>query len=363
MRNEESLNANDGAGRKASHSKPAPGTAALSLYRSHLMGFAMIAVMLFHVGQNRHDTIAYCISRCGNVGVDMFLFLSGMGLWYSWTRLSHDSSFGTSLISFYKKRYIRIYPTWLAVACIFYIPIYIKGGDTLTGTILNITINWDFWELDAWQFWFIPAIMMLYTAAPFYMALISRHEEYRLLPVAAILLCILIQYWAPLHSAVGHIEIFFSRIPIFLIGINAGRWVKEDRPINRPALWLIVLIFIMSAFCCVNFENGLRGRFPLFLERMVYIPLSISMMLLLCRMFAVLPRRINTIFTFIGAISLELYMVHIHYALAYIRPWQLGYWGTAAAMFAIAVPVAWLLHKAMAMILLLPRLIHSKTNV
>lgn len=320
----------------------------LSLYRGHLMGFAMIAVMLFHVGQNRHDTIAYCISRCGNVGVDMFLFLSGIGLWYSWTRISAaENGFMRSLLCFYRNRYLRVYPTWLVVACIFYIPIYMRGGDDFTGTVLNIVINWDFWEHDAWHFWFIPAIMMLYTVAPFYMALISRHGEYRWLPVAAILLCVLIQYWAPLHSAVGHIEIFFSRIPIFLIGINAGRWVREGRRFAPSAVWLIVLIFIMSAVCCINFENGLRGRFPLFLERMVYIPLSISMMLLLCRLFAVMPRSVNAIFTFIGTISLELYMVHIHYALAYIRPYRLGYWLTAAAMFAAAVPIAWLLHKVM----------------
>lgn len=319
----------------------------LSRYRSHLMGFAMIAVMLFHVGGSRHDTIPFCISRCGNVGVDMFLFLSGIGLWFSWTKSIAQAPLAASLRNFFRNRYVRIYPTWLLVACIFYIPIYMRGGDDLWGTILNITVNWDFWERDAWQFWFIPSIMMLYTVAPFYMELIRRYEEWRLLPVAAMLLCVLIQYWQPLHTTVGHIEIFFSRIPIFLIGINAGRAVKEGKTLPASSLWLIMLIFLMSAFVCINFENGLRGRFPLFLERMVYIPLSITMMLLLCRLFAVLPRQVNTIFVFLGGISLELYMVHIHYGLDFIRPYRLGYWLSAAGMFAIAVPMSWLLHKIM----------------
>lgn len=317
----------------------------LSRYRPQLMGFAMIAVMLFHVGGSHHETIAYCVSRCGNVGVDMFLFLSGIGLWYSWTGKSASTNFYSRLINFYKKRYVRIYPTWLVVACIFYIPIYINGNDDLTGTILNIVINWDFWEHDAWQFWFIPAIMMLYTIAPFYMTLIVRHEEYRWLPVAAMLLCILIQYWAPLHTAVSHIEIFFSRIPIFLIGINTGRWVKAEKPISWSTLLLASVIFIMSAIVCINFENGLRGRFPLFLERMAYIPLSISMMILLCKLFTRLPHHINSLLAFIGGISLELYMVHIHYGLTYIKPYHLGYWLSAACMFAIAIPTAWILHK------------------
>ncbi|MEE3391842.1 MAG: hypothetical protein VZR28_11795, partial [Candidatus Cryptobacteroides sp.] len=57
----------------------------LSRYRAPLMGFAMIIVMLFHVPLSRSD-LFYGLMRCGNNGVDMFLFLSGIGLWFSWTK-------------------------------------------------------------------------------------------------------------------------------------------------------------------------------------------------------------------------------------------------------------------------------------
>ena len=59
----------------------------LSAHRAALMGAAMLMVILFHVGGMRHDTVFYCISRCGNVGVDVFLFLSGIGLWFSWGKV------------------------------------------------------------------------------------------------------------------------------------------------------------------------------------------------------------------------------------------------------------------------------------
>ena len=49
----------------------------ISKYRGELMGFAMIYVVMFHVCGNRHDTLWYCLARCGNLGVDIFLFLSG----------------------------------------------------------------------------------------------------------------------------------------------------------------------------------------------------------------------------------------------------------------------------------------------
>lgn len=311
----------------------------LSKYRSQLMGAAMIMVMLFHVGGMRHDTIAYCVSRVGNVGVDLFLFLSGIGLLYSWTKTPQ-------LRHFFVHRYIRVYPAWLIIACLYYIPLYIKGKLSFTDTFLDIAINWSFWEHDELTFWFIPAIMMLYTVAPAYMELIRRHPSYRWMPVAAMLLCVLIQYLSPLHHAVGHLEIFFSRIPIFLLGINAGQWIKDKRTLEPSSLWIIVIVFAMSAVACVNFENGLRPRFPLFLERMVYIPLTVTMMLLLCRLFAIAPSWVNKMFVFVGGISLELYLIHIHFVLNHISPYHLGYWLTSAVVISISVVLAWLLHGA-----------------
>ena len=56
----------------------------ISRYRGELMGMAMLFVVLFHVGLPREDAF-YGLRRIGNIGVDMFLFLSGVGLWFSWT--------------------------------------------------------------------------------------------------------------------------------------------------------------------------------------------------------------------------------------------------------------------------------------
>ena len=83
----------------------------LSRYRGELMGAAMLFIVLFHVDLPRYD-LYYGLRRCGNVGVDMFLFLSGIGLWYSWSK-------NTSLRQFFLNRYIRIYPAWLIVASLY----------------------------------------------------------------------------------------------------------------------------------------------------------------------------------------------------------------------------------------------------
>ena len=90
-----------------------------------------------------------------------------------------------------------------------------------------------FWLHDELNFWYIPATMMLYLFAPAYMELIKRHPIYRWLPVVMIMWCILVQYVTPIHQAVGHLEIFWSRVPIFFIGINMGEMVKTETDARR----------------------------------------------------------------------------------------------------------------------------------
>lgn len=310
-----------------------------SKYRSELMGLAMLFILLFHVGGRHNETLAYCFSRCGNVGVDIFLFLSGIGLWFAWSK-------GTSLKQFYWRRYIRVYPAWLIIACLYFIPLYINGEMDLAETCMNITYYHGFWTVyNELHFWYIPAIMTLYTVAPAYMTLLNRSRSWCWLPVVFMLFCIAMRYDPTLWTSLRHIEIFISRIPVFLIGINVGQWVKERREESRDAWVMVALSLALSAYVCLLFEGGLRGRFPLFLERMAYIPLSISISLLACRMFEYFPFIARRCLAFIGTVSLEFYLIHVEFVMKQLKPLSLGYWLTALLTLLITLPIAWLMHK------------------
>ena len=309
----------------------------ISRYRGELMGAAMLFIMLFHVGLPRND-LFFGLRRMGNIGVDMFLFLSGLGLWFSWMKKP-------SARHFFTKRYLRIYPTWLIMACLYYIPRF-HGGDFMAWLDLigDITINWDFWLHDELTFWYIPAIMMLYCFAPAYMELIRRHPIYRWLPVVMIMWCILVEYVTPIHQAVGHIEIFWSRVPIFFIGINMGEMVRKKQRIDSTGIWMVILLFVMTLFASIFLEQQRHGQFPLYVERMLYIPLTLTSILLLNRVFRRTPRWFNKTFKFVGALSLECYLIHIHFVLAYIpQPWS--YWPTFIVCLLITLPLAFVLSK------------------
>lgn len=310
----------------------------ISRFRGELMGAAMLFIILFHVALPREDAF-FGLRRMGNVGVDMFLFLSGIGLWFSWMK-------NPSVKHFFIRRYLRIYPTWLIIACLFYIPSF-QGGSTWNWIYLfgEITINWGFWLHDELNFWYIPATMMLYLFAPAYMELIKRHPIYRWLPVVMIMWCILVQYVTPIHQAVGHLEIFWSRVPIFFIGINMGEMVRQKQTLDGASIWMIWLMFLMTLLASIFLEQEKHGMFPLFLERMLYIPHTITSILLLNRIFRRTPGWFNKGFMFVGALSLECYLLHIHFVLKYIEPHHLGYWPTFFICIGITLPAAWILSK------------------
>lgn len=128
----------------------------------------------------------------------------------------------------------------------------------------DITINWDFWLNDELTFWYIPAIMMLYLFTPAYIQLIIKHPTYRWLPALMMAWCIVLQYVSPIYDAVGHIEIFWSRVPIFLLGINMGTAVKEKKTVEGSSIWLIIITFIGTLSTCIYLEQVKHGHFPLF---------------------------------------------------------------------------------------------------
>lgn len=317
----------------------------ISRFRAEQMGAAMLFVILFHVALDRGDPF-YGLRRCGNVGVDIFLFLSGVGLWFSWMKTP-------DVLRFYRRRLLRIVPTWIVVATAFYLPDYLgarRFSHSIVDLIGDITINWDFWLHDELTFWYVPAIMALYLVAPWYMRLIQSRPVYRWLPLLMVIWCVMVQWVLPIHDAVGHIEIFWSRVPIFFIGINFGEMVRTRRQLSSDAVWLLLVTFLMTFGTCLYLEQVRHGQFPLFVERMLYIPFTVCTVLVMNRIFRRTPQWVNRLFRFVGALSLEAYLIHIHFVLVYVQPYHLGYWLTFLVTVAITLPIAWLLQRLIGLV-------------
>lgn len=315
----------------------------LSRYRGEMMGVATLFVVLFHVWLKPTDPF-FGLRRCGNIGVDIFLLISGIGLWHAWQK-------NPSVRHFLHRRYRRIYPTWLVVATAYYLPEYIAHGGgwrDLPMLIGQITIGWGFWAHDELTFWYMPAIIVLYAIALFYLRLIDRHAEWRWLPVLFICWCVAVRWVTPVHAAVGHIEIFWSRAPIFFIGINMGAAVRDGRPGSTSATLLALITLLTVGGMCMWLEQFRHGRFPLFVERMLYIPLTVAFLLLLGAVLRHTSTWARQALAFVGALSLEVYLIHLNFVLLPLAKLHWGYWENVLATLALTLPMAWALHYVIA---------------
>lgn len=70
----------------------------LSKYRRELMGFSALMIFVCHAYAYIEllSVLGYALS-IGNIGVDCFLFLSGLGMWYS---LSKSQTRGGKILVF-----------------------------------------------------------------------------------------------------------------------------------------------------------------------------------------------------------------------------------------------------------------------
>lgn len=76
----------------------------ISTYRSELMGYSILWIMMLHFTFTQVKPLGF-IAQYGFAGVEIFMMVSGFGLFFS---LEKDAS----LKHFYKKRLLRIFPTY-----------------------------------------------------------------------------------------------------------------------------------------------------------------------------------------------------------------------------------------------------------
>jgi len=111
--------------------------------------------------------------------------------------------------------------------------------------------------------------------------------------------------------------------------------------------WLVMITFLMTAAACIWLEQMRHGRFPLFAERMIYIPLTVTLILLLTDLFRCMPGWCHRVFIFLGSLSLEIYLIHNHFVMQYLIPYHLGYWPTMLLTTLLTLPLAWLLQQTL----------------
>lgn len=320
----------------------------LSKHRNAIYGFCIVWIVLFHsIAINKvYDLYyepgfywLYFIIDCGNVGVDVFLFLSGISLFYSFSK-------NPDIKRFYSKRLTRIVPSaWLIYTLYWFIRYIVLNFDL--GLFVSRMTLMRFWVTGDQTMWFVSAIIAFYLLYPLIYKWLFFKPEYQLLRFIVLLAVayggiILIAKCFP--GWYGNVEIALTRLPVFLMGCYAGKFVKEGKRIH----WLIAALAIIgvAVFFIVLDMKLVKGTS----QRFFYAFGGVTITVFLALFFEICERLTKNpdlglirFFTWVGGFSLELYLAHIMLnQVLRLQPFYIkGDFIQYAAMACCALVLAW----------------------
>lgn len=286
----------------------------LSTYRTQLMGIATLMTIICHsagFGCYFPNSVLKTIVMHGSLGVDIFLFLSGLGCWYSLSKVqSINKHFGGkhTVIQWFRKRMIRIFVPY---AICYFILQGIKG--ILYG-------SFDFWSelylfstLDYWLhhrgYWFIALIIPLYFLAPLINSTLNRCQN-RIGGGSLIILGLLILtsiYIDPVANSFNEFlynaQSAFKRATNFILGMMIAPYCKARLSI-KPLKTCLIFISLFS------FQVFLREYYGIYIFcNWCLIPI---LLIFFCRILSICNRDTKAwaFITWMGAASLESYITN-----------------------------------------------------
>ena len=204
----------------------------ISKYRNEIFGIAIISVIIFHycsdalkklpVGtlRNLFETYYYVI---GALGVEVFIFLSGMGLFFAMKK-------NPSTLNFYIRRLERILIAYTIWGGLFYwiknIVLLKKGYAAMLEDFFFIT----FWRDGVINLWFVAFIIVAYLCFPVIYKCLKKENKYRTILYMVMLVIyfsgaeVLKQIFPGLFL---NIRYAIYRIPIFITGVYCGNKIYE----------------------------------------------------------------------------------------------------------------------------------------
>lgn len=238
---------------------------AISKYRNEIYGISAIWIVLFHATSGYGLDATFGFSFLEEIeswlrlsfGVDVFLFLSGISLYFSFSkRPSYDG--------FIRRRIGRIIPALILTWMIKWAVLTILGEHSMPWFIWQMTLIPFFVEGNSNGAWFISIIVFLYFIFPYVYSFIysgvgassagkSGREALVALRTLLLLAFFSLVYWLAHKYDLEwftKIEIGLGRVPLFVFGVYVGHLVKEGVPIKKwraalivalSVLWLLVL--------------------------------------------------------------------------------------------------------------------------
>lgn len=287
---------------------------AVSEARPYLMGIATLWITFYHckyLDLFRSDFLARTrllglitrIEAIGNCGVDLFFFLSGLGLYFSYTRLRESDP--RPVRSFYLRRYRRVVPTILIVTIL----TFGMAEKTDLANWAGGVFLYGFFVpgLTRGNFWFLSAILVLYLVFPLiHRGLRGGRGTAGALGMALGFLAagLALRFLAEEYFFT-HIALMLCRMPVFVLGAWMGRLCMEHRkvPAFVPLLAVPLSVLLLVLIADIPLDMDLR-----FYEYAALIP---CIALAHACVFSLFRKRgfVSKAVTVVGGYSMEIYLI------------------------------------------------------
>lgn len=286
-----------------------------SKYRTEIYGITAVMIMVFHSSWVVSiQGVVYMFVSVLCYGVDIFLFLSGICLFFSYQSNSN-------YYDFMKKRIRRTLIPYLSIGVFFWIwKSLIVNFDVwdfvynATGLSLFLSRNDGVLSLAKPTFWYVGFILVMYAIFPiFYKAFYNVSKKNRIVNFTFLLLfvnvlVVLIKFYV--EKTFVEVEIGLIRINIFLVGCYVGGYVKEMKPFDIKDYVFFLLVFPIKGI-----TMGLKLN-SLIVNRYIGLFAALTICFFAVFVFEKLGNRISIkpllkVFSFLGEISLELYIIHV----------------------------------------------------
>ena len=228
----------------------------ISRYRSALMGVAALWIWYFHCGMTLfanqkgglHD-VAWYIKNFGFCGVDMFLLLSSMGLYYHFSKTEIYTA--EDYIKYLARRFSKIYKVFFPATVMFAL---IKNWP-FREFILNLITYNNFAHYVYSHLWFVSCILLFYIWAPALFMCIKYQKHYILISVVIVILEIALIVGVQKYVR-QDLFLIINRIPVFTLGFCVGRLEYDNTWNKRAGYGVACLSLIISLICTYYIESG-----------------------------------------------------------------------------------------------------------
>lgn len=314
--------------------------AEISQVRNVLMGCAMLTVMLFH----QFFTVfpgSFVFRWYGDLGVDVFLFLSGFGIYHS-LRKRHAGG----LRSFYHRRFVRIIPAAVFAGIFVAFPLSDDTKESWLLCILGLNL------------WYVRSILILYILSPFILSLFEKSRKPWMVFIL-IATCSLVASSLVLYAFSSELGIFhplvqttgwtLARLPIFAFGLFLPvrhKFYKDNLPCFHCAA-AALLLSLPAAYCrspLSEIPPDLYFHIPHYMCYAALIPLVYLCARTASKLFSHITPVVLRPLQWVGTLSLEIYLVH-EAVFCFIHKQYGPGWLSFLAAFMLSFLLASLLHR------------------